>query len=54
MKQWQSVLEFEYEGNQVEEEVELLFEDKRQMLRKHFSIAYSKGNVSWSRGFNSI
>ena len=51
VKQWKSANEVEYEGNEIEEEVELLFEDKRQMLCKHFSIAYSKGLVAWPRGF---
>ena len=35
VKQWQSTTEVEYKGNEVEEEVELLFEDKRQMLCNH-------------------
>ena len=50
--QWESAAGLEYEGNEVDEEVELLFEDKRQMLCNHFSIAYNKGEVSWPRGVN--
>ena len=52
VKQWQSAFAVEYEENEVEEEVELLLEDKRQILCTHFNIAYSKVKVSWPRGFN--
>ena len=31
--QWQTAFAIEYEGNEVEEEVELLFEDKRQRIQ---------------------
>ena len=52
VKLWQCANEDEYEGNEIEEEVELLFEDKRLMFCNHFNIAYNKVNVSWPRGFN--
>ena len=51
VQRWESATGIEYEGNEVVEEVELLFEDKRQMLCNHFQIAYGKGEVSWPRGF---
>ena len=46
VKQWESAAGLEYEGIEVDEEVELHFENKRQMLCNHFSIACNKVEIS--------
>jgi hypothetical protein len=52
--QYVSAIEVEYEGNEVDEEVDVDFEQKRKILISHFKKAYDKGLVHWPRGFTEI
>jgi hypothetical protein len=52
--QYESAIAEEYAGNEVVEEVDEKFEDKRKMLINHFKKAYDSGLVSWPRCFPEI
>ena len=54
VEQYRSAVEEEYEGNEVVEEVDDNFEEKRKMLIKHFKKAYDSGLVSWPRCFPDV
>jgi hypothetical protein len=49
--QYESAIEIEYEGNEVDEEIDIDFESKRKILVNHFKKAYDKGLVLWPRAF---
>ena len=49
--QYESAIEIEHEGNEVDEEVDVDFEGKRMKLINHFKKAYDRGLVHWPRGF---
>jgi hypothetical protein len=49
--QYESAIEIEYEGNEVDEEIDVDFESKRKILINHFKKAYDKGLVHWPRAF---
>jgi hypothetical protein len=51
---WQSAVEIIYEGNEVDEEKDVTFEEKRQRLLRHFQTKYDKGEVSWPKGFCEV
>ena len=51
VEQYRSVREEVHVGNEVIEEVDENFDDKRKMLIKHFKVAYDSGLVSWPRCF---
>jgi TATA-binding protein-associated factor Taf7 len=52
--QYVSAIEVEYEGNEVEEEIDMDFKNKRKMLINHFKKAYDAGLVHWPRGFTEM
>jgi hypothetical protein len=45
------VSQSEIDCNETEVEIETNYNEKRMKLVHHFSVAYSKGLVSWPRGF---
>jgi hypothetical protein len=51
--QWEGAVEVQYEGNEVVEDKDDGFDEKRSILLKHFHTAYNKGLVSWPRGFTA-
>jgi hypothetical protein len=52
--QYEPAIETEYEGNDVVEEVDINYEEKRKMLIKHFKTAYDRGLVQWPRCFPEV
>jgi hypothetical protein len=54
VEQYRSVIEEAVEGNEVVEEVDENFEDKRKPLIKHFKTAYDRGLVSWPKCFPEV
>lgn len=47
--QWERSTENEYEGNVTEVELDNNYHAKCEMLIKHFSCAFYKGEVSWRK-----
>jgi hypothetical protein len=47
----ESAIDIDYDGNEVEVEIDITFDEKRRLLINHFNKAYDKGLVSWPRGF---
>ena len=54
VEQYRSVIKEVHEGNEVVEEIDENFEDKRKMLIMHFKTAYDSGLVSWPRCFPEV
>jgi hypothetical protein len=52
--EWESAVEFFHEDNEVDEEIDVSFEDKRERLLRHFHTKYEKGLVSWPKGFCAV
>ena len=50
----ESAIDVNYEGNEVEVEIDITFDAKRRLLINRFQQAYDRDLVNWPRGFPQV
>lgn len=49
--QYESAIEIEFVGNEVDEQIDIDFECESKVLINHFKKAYDRGLIHWPKGF---